>query len=71
MTLRDFVTSNTEVINGLDPRSSISDKIEMVGLVNYSSGIDVSEDAQRAIDKIKAISPNEEQYIQAMKELET
>lgn len=63
MTLRDFVTSNTEVINGLDPRSSISDKIEMVGLVNYSSGIDVSEDAQRAIDKIKAISPNEQQYI--------
>lgn len=64
MTLRDFVTSNTEVINGLDPRLSIiSDKIEMVGLVNYSSGIDVSEDAQRAIDKIKAISPNEQQYI--------
>ena len=45
MTLRDFVTSNTEVINGSDPRSSISDKIEMVGRVNYSSGIDVSEDA--------------------------
>lgn len=63
MTLRDFVTSNTEVINGVDARSSISDKIEMVGLVNYSSGIDVSEDAQRAIDKIKAISPNEQQYI--------
>lgn len=63
MPLRDFVTSNTEVINGLDARSSISDKIEMVGLVNYSSGIDVSEDAQRAIDKIKAISPNEQQYI--------
>lgn len=53
----------TEVINGVDVRSSISDKIEMVGLVNYSSGIDVSEDAQRAIDKIKAISPNEQQYI--------
>lgn len=63
MTLRDFVTSNTEVINGVDARSSISDKIEMVGLVNYSSGIDISEDAQRAIDKIKAISPNEQQYI--------
>lgn len=63
MTLRDFVTSNTEVVNGVDARSSISDKIEMVGLVNYSSGIDVSEDAQRAIDKIKAISPNEQQYI--------
>lgn len=63
MTLSDFVTSNTEVINGVDARSSISDKIEMVGLVNYSSGIDVSEDAQRAIDKIKAISPNEQQYI--------
>lgn len=63
MTLRDFVTSNADVINGVDARSSISDKIEMVGLVNYSSGIDVSEDAQRAIDKIKAISPNEQQYI--------
>lgn len=63
MTLRDFVTSNTEVINGVDARSSISDKIEMVGLANYSSGIEVSEDAQRAIDKIKAISPNEQQYI--------
>lgn len=63
MTLRDFVTSNTEVINGIDARSSISDKIEMVGLANYSSGIEVSEDAQRAIDKIKAISPNEQQYI--------
>lgn len=63
MPLRDFVTSNADVINGVDARSSISDKIEMVGLVNYSSGIDVSEDAQRAIDKIKAISPNEQQYI--------
>lgn len=63
MPLRDFVTSNVDVINGVDARSSISDKIEMVGLVNYSSGIDVSEDAQRAIDKIKAISPNEQQYI--------
>lgn len=63
MTLRDFVTSNTEVINGVDARSSISDKIEMVGLANYSSGIEVSEDAQHAIDKIKAISPNEQQYI--------
>lgn len=63
MTLRDFVTSNIEVINGVDPRSSISDKIEMVGLANYSSGIEVSEDAQRAIDKIKAISPDEQQYI--------
>lgn len=63
MTLRDFVTSNADVINGIDARSSISDKIEMVGLVNYSSGIEVSEDAQRAIDKIKAISPNEQQYI--------
>lgn len=63
MPLRDFVTSNADVINGVDARSSISDKIEMVGLVNYSSGIEVSEDAQRAIDKIKAISPNEQQYI--------
>lgn len=63
MTLRDFVTSNADVINGVDARSSISDKIEMVGLVNYNSGIEVSEDAQRAIDKIKAISPNEQQYI--------
>lgn len=63
MTLRDFVTSNTEVINGVDARSSISDKIEMVGLANYSSGIEVSEDAQRAIDRIKAISPDEQQYI--------
>lgn len=63
MPLRDFVTSNADVINGIDARSSISDKIEMVGLVNYSSGIDVSEDAQRAIDKIKAISPNEQQYV--------
>lgn len=63
MPLRDFVTSNVDVINGVDARSSMSDKIEMVGLVNYSSGIDVSEDAQRAIDKIKAISPNEQQYI--------
>lgn len=63
MTLRDFVTSNVDVINGIDARSSISDKIEIVGLVNYSSGIEVSEDAQRAIDKIKAISPNEQQYI--------
>lgn len=63
MPLRDFVTSNADIINGVDARSSISDKIEMVGLVNYSSGIEVSEDAQRAIDKIKAISPNEQQYI--------
>lgn len=64
MTLRDFVTSNTYVaFSDSDARLSMSEKLELVGLTNYSSGIDVSEDVQRAIDKINAISPNEQQYI--------
>lgn len=64
MTLRDFVTGNTYVaFSDLDARLSMSEKLEFVGLTNYSSGIDVSEDVQRAIDKINAISPNEQQYI--------
>lgn len=64
MTLRDFVTSNTYVaFSDSDARLSMSVKLELVGLTNYSSGIDVSEDVQRAIDKINAISPNEQQYI--------
>lgn len=64
MTLSDFVTSNTYVaFSDSDARLSMSVKLEFVGLTNYSSGIDVSEDVQRAIDKINAISPNEQQYI--------
>lgn len=64
MTLSDFVTSNTYVaFSDSDARLSMSEKLELVGLTNYSSGIDVSEDVQRAIDKINAISPNEQQYI--------
>lgn len=64
MTLSDFVTSNTYVaFSDSDARLSMSEKLEYVGLTNYSSGIDVSEDVQRAIDKINAISPNEQQYI--------
>lgn len=64
MTLSDFVTSNTYVaFSDSDARLSMSEKLEFVGLTNYSSGIDVSEDVQRAIDKINAISPNEQQYI--------
>lgn len=64
MTLSDFVTSNTYVaFSNSDARLSMSEKLEFVGLTNYSSGIDVSEDVQRAIDKINAISPNEQQYI--------
>lgn len=64
MTLRDFVTSNTYVaFSDSDAHLSMSVKLELVGLTNYSSGIDVSEDVQCAIDKINAISPNEQQYI--------
>ncbi|MEE0394697.1 hypothetical protein [Holdemanella biformis] len=45
MTLSDFVTSNTYVaFSDLDARLSMSEKLEFVGLTNYSSGIDVSED---------------------------
>lgn len=64
MTLRDFVISDNEVTRNETGESlSMPEKLEIVGLVDYSSGIDVSEDVQRAIDKINAIPQNEKQYI--------
>lgn len=64
MTLRDFVISDNEVTRNETGESlSMPEKLEIVGLVNYSSGIEVSEDVQRAIDKINAIPQNEKQYI--------
>lgn len=64
MTLRDFVISDNKVTyNETGASLSMPEKLEIVGLVNYSSGIDVSDDVQRAIDKIKAIPQNEKQYI--------
>lgn len=64
MTLRDFVTSNAEVAyNESDAHLSLWNKLHMTGFVEHDNDIELSDDVQRAIDKIKAISPNEEQYI--------
>lgn len=66
MALRDFVTSNAEVAyNESDAHLSTAEKLRLVGLVkhDYEGDIDVDEQVQRAIDKLNAISPNEQQYI--------
>lgn len=66
MTLRDFVTSNAEVAyNESDAPLSTAEKLRLVGLIkhDYEGDIDVDEEVQRAIDKLNAISPNEQQYI--------
>lgn len=64
MTLRDFVTSNTEVAySGVDEYLSMSEKLRLVGMTKHDGDIDVSDEVQRAIDKLNAISPNEQQYI--------
>lgn len=64
MTLRDFVTSNSEVAyNESDAHLPLWNKLHMTGFVEHDNDIELSDDVQRAIDKIKAISPNEEQYI--------
>lgn len=66
MTLRDFVTSNAEVAyNESDAPLSTAEKLRLVGLVkhDYEGDIDVDEEVQRAIDKLNAVSPNEQQYI--------
>lgn len=64
MTLRDFVTSNAEVAyNESDAHVPLWNKLHMTGFVEHDNDIELSDDVQRAIDKIKAISPNEEQYI--------
>lgn len=66
MTLRDFVTSNAEVAyNESDAHLSTAEKLRLVGLVkhDYEGDIDVDEQVQRAIDKLNAISLNEQQYI--------
>lgn len=66
MTLRDFVTSNAEVAyNESDAPLSTAEKLRLVGSVkhDYEGDIDVDEEVQRAIDKLNAISPNEQRYI--------
>lgn len=64
MPLRDFVTSNAEVAyNKSDAHLPLWDKLHITGFIEYDNDIELSDDVQRAIDKIKAISPNEEQYI--------
>lgn len=64
MTLRDFVTSNAEVAyNESDAHLPLWNKLQMTGFVEHDNDIELSDDVQRAIDKINAISPNEEQYI--------
>lgn len=66
MTLRDFVTSNAEVAyNESDAPLSTAEKLRLVGFVKhyYEGDIDVDEEVQRAIDKLNAISPNEQRYI--------
>lgn len=64
MTLRDFVTSNVEVsYNEPDMPLSTTAKLSLVGLVEHDGYIGVSDEVQRAIDKIKAISTSERRYI--------
>lgn len=66
MTLRDFVTSNAEVAyNESDAPLSTAEKLRLVGLVkhDYEGDINVDEEVQRAINKLNAISPNEQRYI--------
>lgn len=64
MTLRDFVTSNAEVAyNKSDAHLPLWNKLHITGFIEHDNDIELSDDVQRAIDKIKAISPNEEQYI--------
>lgn len=64
MTLRDFVTSNAEVVyNESDSYLPLQNKLRMTGFVEHDNDIELSDDVQRAIDKIKAISLKEEQYI--------
>lgn len=64
MTLRDFVTSNADVAyNELYAHLSLLSKLHMTGFVEHDNDIELSDDVQRAINKIKAISPNEQQYI--------
>lgn len=64
MPLRDFVTSNAEVAyNESDAHLPLWNKLHITGFVEHDNDIELSDDVQRAIDKIKAISPNEEQYI--------
>ncbi len=64
MTLRDFVTINAEVAHyESDAHLPLQDKLYMTGFVEHDDHIELSDDVQRAIDKIKAISPNEKQYI--------
>ena len=64
MTLRDFVTSNAEVAyNESDAPLSTAEKLRLVGFVKHDGDIDVAEEIQHTIDKLKAISPNEQRYI--------
>lgn len=64
MTLRDFVTSNAEVAyNESDAHLPLWNKLHMTGFVEHDNDIELSDDVQRAVNKIKAISPNEQQYI--------
>ena len=64
MTLRDFVTSNAEVAyDESDTHLPIWGKLHMTGFVEHDNDIELSDDVQRAIDKIKAVSQNEQQYI--------
>lgn len=64
MPLRDFVTSNAEVAyNESDAHLPLWIKLHITGFVEHDNDIELSDDVQRAIDKIKTISPNEQQYI--------
>lgn len=64
MPLRDFVTSNADIVyNESDAHLPTWNKLHMTGFVEHDNDVELSDDVLRAIDKIKAISPNEEQYI--------
>lgn len=64
MPLRDFITSNADIVyNESDAYLPTWNKLHMTGFVEHDNDVELSDDVLRAIDKIKAISPNEEQYI--------
>lgn len=64
MTLRDFVTSNADIVyNESDAHLPTWNKLHMTGFVEHDNDVELSDDVLRAIDKIKAIPQNEEQYI--------
>lgn len=56
-------SSEKSVTEQLVQHLSTAEKLRLVGMDKHDGDIDVSDEVQRAIDKVNAISPNEQQYI--------